>query len=179
MINPGDIGYSNDNSWWFPALIRFFTKSSISHSFVICKPFCGEESVQEAEEVIQVVPFNKYYREGTQQYWIYHIKNIDQSIKDTALDSVYKEFAGSKYGYLQCIWFIYRWFFGLFGKDVRHEKNWMTDGVICSELQCYYLIYIGLGELVKDFNPDTIQAQDLLSIIQQHPEIFELVEVKE
>ena len=62
---------------------------------------------------------------------------------------------------------------------MRKETNWMSQGVICSELCYYWLTYLGLGELVKDFNPDTIQAQDLFEIVQSRPDVFELVESKE
>lgn len=182
MIKEGMIGFSNNKKGWLPACIRFFTKSNISHAFIISKNYGDQVSVEEAALLVQIVPFDKYYRnDDTQDYWIYDPVKVTRTQKQQALEYCFKEFAGVKYGKLQLIWFVYRWANEFFLKrDVRKEKNWMADGVICSELQCHYLIQLGgeYAELVKDFNPDTIQAEDLRKLVVSRPDLFQFVEKK-
>lgn len=188
MLKPGDIGFtSNLEGGFFGFLadcIRFFTKSDISHSMVITQPMAGEETVIEAVKVVQVIPFDKYYRnEKLEAYEIFRIKPgivTDKAIKKS-LDYCFKEFAGVNYGTLQLAWFIWRWFNEtVLKKDIRHDKNWMSDGVICSELVYYFLYNLGpvFRELIKDFNPDTIQAQDIKTICVNNPDLFYIVEIK-
>lgn len=63
------------------------------------------------------------------------------------------------------------------GKDVRQEDNWFSKGVICSELIYYFFKALNtrMAELVKDFNPNTIQAEDINQIFKANPHIFKEV----
>lgn len=189
MIQSGDIGFSSnwkkDWSGFLAKCIRFFTRSKISHSFIITDPVYNIESVQEASMLVQVVPFKEHYREdATQTYKVYRIKDqyASQAQKDESLKYCFNEFAGVTYGKLQLIWFVYRWFNEkVLRRDVRKQKNWMADGVICSELVYHYLHNLGpiFQDLLKEFNPDTIQAQDILNIVEANSQIFEMVESKD
>ena len=182
-IKSGMIGFSNNKVGLLPKLIRFFTKSTISHTFILTQFIENEPTVQEASLLVQIVPFNKYYIEdNTQSYWIYEIKQelVSKEQIDQSLTYCFKEFAGVKYGKLQLLWFPYRSLMEFFRKDVRKQKNWLSDGVICSELVFYYLYNLGelFQNLLKDFNPDTIQAEDIRQIVINNPDIFTLKECK-
>lgn len=177
-MKPGMIGFSNNRVGLLPKLIRYFTHKEgyqdLSHTFVITGSVFNEVSLQEANELISVMPFNKSYRDNTHmQYWLYEVVASDEAKKE-ALSKVYVEFAGTIYGFFQNIWFVYRWLAEKFGCDVKKQKNWMTDGVICSELVYWYLYYLGpeFQALLKDFNPDTIMPIDLLVIVKANPNLF-------
>lgn len=183
MLTPGMIGFSNNKTSFFGKLIRFFTRSNITHSFLISFPNVGQVQFIEASKTVNEGSFEvNYVKDTGTSYIIYKIKDewISSPFQiNIALEKCRKEFLGVSYGYLQLLWFPYRWLMEKLGKDVRHENNWLSQGVICSELVYYFLVNVGLGHLVLDFNPDTIQAQDILSIIEARQDIFELVETKE
>jgi len=185
MLNLGDVGFSSNHekglSGLLSSLIRFFTKSKFSHTFMMTEDIQGVEAVQEAGSIVQIVPFNSHYRNNsTQGYVVFRPKASDEA-KAKSTKECFEEFAGVTYGRLQLLWFVYRAVAEFFGKDVRKNKNWMSDGVICSELVYYYLCGLGeeYQELLKDFNPDTIQAQDILTIVQNNPQLFEMIEIKD
>ncbi len=187
MIKSGDIGFSSNwkggLSGLLASLIRFFTKSKISHTLLIQSSLGETETVQEACSIVQVVDFKRYYRnpKEKQTYAVYAVKATEEAKKES-LKKVFDEFAGVTYGHLQLIWFVYRAVMeNVFKKDVRHEKNWMSKGVICSELVYWYLWNLGepYQALLKPWNPDTIQAQDILNIVEANPDLFELVEAKD
>lgn len=190
-MTAGLVGFGNNKKGNLPRLIRTFTRSGadglppISHTFVTTAEFLGVESVQEAGAVVQVVPMDTHYRNDPfQQYWLYEIlqEYASNEIRFKALREIYRELEGDAYGSLQLLWFPWRWFNEkVLHRDIRHEKNWMTDGVICSELVYRYLWKLGpvFQDLLKDFNPDTIQAEDIRQIVVKNPKIFRLVEYKE
>lgn len=181
---PGMIGFSNNKKGLLPKLIRWFTDSEISHAFIMTDNIADEPTVQEAALLVQIVPLEKYYvKDDTQSYWLYEVHH-DYASELTMYESrkkCFNEFAGVKYGKLQLVWFPWRWFNEkVLRRDIRKSKNWMTDGVICSELQYWYLYNLGptFQDLLKDYNPDTIQAEDLRRIVSKNPKIFKLVESK-
>ena len=183
MIIEGLIGFADNKKDLFPKLIKFFTGSkNTTHTFVTCK--CQEvESVIEAGKLVQVVPFDSHYRSSKQDdYWLYRInpKKVDEKKIKFALSCVYKSLAGDEYGTFQLLWFPYRWLMKtVFKKDTKDQNNWFTKGVICSELTYQFLVYCDLGYLVKDFNANTIQAQDIRDICESNPDIFQLVSYKD
>jgi hypothetical protein len=177
---PGLIGFSNNKSGGF--LIRFFTRSKITHNFVFTYPIGGLAAVQEASAKVQIVPFEKnYYRNPNYSYEIYRVRApfVTQPDIDGAVRKIFKDYAGKKYGWFQLLWFPYRWFKEtvLRQKEVYREKNWFTKGVICSELQFWYLKYLDaeFSELLRNYDGDTVQPNDMLQIVKAHPEYFELI----
>ncbi len=186
MLKTGDIGFSSNLrgglGGFFASAIRFFTKSKYSHTLMISDDTLGAEAVQEAGVIVQVVPFDKYYRHCDKEIYKMYRPKAPEEVKAQSAKKVFVEFAGVTYGKLQLIWFIYRAVMeNVFKKDVRSQKNWMTDGVICSELVYWYLWNLGepYQSLLKPWNPDTIQAQDILNIVEANPDLFELVEAKD
>jgi len=179
-IEPGMLGFSNNKKGG--GLIRFFTRSNISHSFVITFPLNGIVAVEEASASVQVVPFVSHYV-GNPNYAFYIYKVVADYVTpqdiENAVTKIFEEFAGVKYGWLQLLYFPYRWFKEtiLRKKDVHREKNWFTKGVICSELSFWYMKYLdpAFSELLRDFDGDTVQPDDLLKIVQANPKIFQLV----
>lgn len=174
----GTLGFSNNKSGLLPRLIRFFTKSKISHSFIVTGEVSGVLAVHEASEVCQIVPFDTHYPlNPNEEYVLFYPSSIELTKEDIrlALARCFNELAGQKYGYFQLLWFVWAWMKRKLGGDPSKEKNWFTNGVICSELCWYYLHYLG-GEyaaIVSHLNPDTVQAQELLDIVVANKELFE------
>jgi hypothetical protein len=176
---PGCIGFSGPRTGGslFQKLIKFFTGSKWSHSFIVTLPFAGEDAVQEAVMAVQVVPLSRYRDDPNCAYEIYRVAVSAEAIP-VALEYCFNEYAGIKYGYLQLPWFAWRWINEKIGRDIRKENNWLTDGVICSELVYDYLKQLSpyTFELLSGFNPDIIQSEDIYRIVKAHPEAFQLIE---
>jgi hypothetical protein len=176
----GDIGISTDKNT-LSRLIRFFTRSKVSHTFLIQQPIGGNVVAQEAALVVQCVPFEAWYvNSPVREYVLYRPKNIEDAFIKEALDKSFIDYAGQQYGWLQCLWFSWRWFAGIFGIDVRKETNWYPDGVLCTEIIYDYLINLGpqFAVTMVGVNKDTVDAQDILTAFQMRPDLFELVEEK-
>ena len=110
-IEPGMIGFSNNKKGGW--LIRFFTRSKITHSFVITFNVNGIVAVEEASASVQIVPFESHYQGNPNySYFIYRIIADYVTPEDiqNALTKTFEQFAGVKYGWLQLLWFPYRWF---------------------------------------------------------------------
>lgn len=185
MNKEGMVGFSNNKKGFLAAAIRFFTKSKISHAFIMSRNYGDQASVQEASIVVQLGPFEKLYvNDVNEEYWIYDCLKATPKQKLKALDYCFKEYATVEYGKLQLLWFVYRWFcvdiLRQDEKEVVKRDNWLSRGVICSELQYDYFIQLGgeYAELVKGFNQDTIQAEDLRLLVVSRPDLFKLVEYK-
>jgi len=109
------------------------------------------------------------------------------------LRGIYTKTAGTSYGFLQLLWFIYRWMAEMLGFDVRKQRNWFPNGDVCSENAYRYLIErlqrngIGVGakryrdirlaiNKLREWNENTFTPVDLAMVIKSYPNLFELVE---
>lgn len=184
MIETGMIGLEKGYGGWFNPLIQFFTghgfkKSQLTHSFITIQDVYGEPTVLEAKERVHVVPFDKFYRKGETSWVVYKVKAPKTALLNAA-KLCYQDLAGDLYGFTQILWFPYRWLMAAIGVDVTHQKNWMTAGTICSEVCYWFLFHLGgeFQKLVAKYNPDTINAQDVLEAMQSRPDLFELAEIQ-
>jgi len=177
VVAPGMVGCSFTPGL-LQRLICYFTNSQWSHSFLITTPIAGVASVQEAAgQGVQIVPFENHYVIAPGFFQLYDISREYATEEDIrkSLAQCHTIYSGDKYGTLQILWFPYRAFMErIFKKDVRHQKNWLSNGVICSELLYHFLSGLGpvFAEMLSPFNPDTIQSEDLYQIFQAHPEVF-------
>jgi hypothetical protein len=186
MTQPGMIGICGSHKPSFlQRAIMFFTDSDRSHAFLITSNVCGEEAVQEASLLVQIVPFGSHYRENPESYYdIYQVSPgvVSQDEIDSALRQVFEEYAGMTYGFLQLPWFIWRWINSKFGRDIHKELNWFNTNIICSGEVFDFWIYLGLGMIIpkvmSQYHPSTIAPADILAIVKRNPDLFELVEQK-
>jgi len=192
MIQPGQIGFSNTKGKIFlSGLIRFFTGSKFSHSFICYYPLDDMELVFEANELMMLTPFDRHYRNNPdQEYEIYEIKqfeNGDAITKDmvtSSLKQCYLQYSNVKYGYTQLLWFIWRWILEKLHikVDLKKERKWFKKGIICSELVYLYLKTLDhpiINEELNNFQPNTINPEDIRKIFLKYPEIFKLKEIKQ
>jgi hypothetical protein len=177
-FRPGDIGLSRNYKNKISFLMSFFADSQYSHSFVMTDPVLGIESLQQASFEVCIVPLDRYDSSDFDRYQIWQIKDpyFDQEKAKQALAECHQEFSGNTYGYIQLLWFIWRWFIKkVFKKDISHQENWWTEGVICSELVYWYLHKLGepFQSILASFNADTITPEDIHQVMLAHPELFE------
>ena len=67
-----------------------------------------------------------------------------------------------------------------FGKDVRRDTNWFSNGEICSE--SVYLFLQDLSNLkpelkimLNQFNQNTCDVGDIMNILQHYPDLFKMI----
>jgi hypothetical protein len=141
----------------------------------------GYATVIESSELVAVVPFIRNYKTNKDEgYELWDCLQATTSEKERAFARLFYELSGKQYGFFQLFWFIYRWAWEkLFKKTPK--GNWLPSGMICSELNWYYLTFLGgkYAEIVKDLDPNTTHCGDLYKRVQARPDLFKLVESKE
>lgn len=179
MTGYGHVCVSNSKAGFTAQVIKFFTRSKWSHSFVISPPLLNKDMVIEsASNGVSIAPFDQHYRNDIYEgYRVYEFK-CEYEFKDSALTQVFAELEGG-YGFLEIPWFGWRALNKLFGRDIRHKDNWSQAGVICSELATQYITACGFGRLFSAFGKGSVNAQDIYEICESHPELFKLIESKE
>ena len=85
------------------------------------------------------------------------------------------------YGFLQLIWFVWRWLNGLVGRTVGREKTWFPAGKICSELVSDYFTHFpayAQALAAEDYSENTCAPEDLYQMVIKNPSLFTLIEGK-
>ena len=161
-------------------IIKFFTRSKWSHSFITIPDILGRPMCLEAADSgVSALAFDYGYKnDPVENYNKWNVK-LPKEVKDYAISECLNDLQ-TKYGYLELPWFGWRAFLlWAFNKDIKSENNWCQKGTICSELCVKYLTLCGLGYLFKDFGNGSVSPQDIENIMLAHPELFELEEIKE
>lgn len=172
----GNIVLASTKSGFVPNAIKSFTGSIFSHSLVTMPAVLGVPMCIEAAETgVDFTRFDTGYVNAQDQgYEVWNIK-IDQSIKDKAIISILSDLEIS-YGFLQYPWFMWRRVCLFFGKDIKSQRNWDHNGIICSQLCVAYLKACGLGHIFKGYGDGSVAPQDLQNIFKSHPELFEKID---
>lgn len=176
----GCIGFTGEHkSNALQKLIKFFSNSEWSHTFLITFPFGGEDTVEEASLKVQIVPFSQYRNDGNATYEIYKI-NAPGELIDAALQKCFDQYAGVEYGFFQLLFFTVRWLYQKLGINTKHLPNPIRNGIICSELVWDYLSSIDpqIKDLLSVFDPDLVAPEDIYRIVKANPHIFALIERK-
>jgi hypothetical protein len=134
-------------------------------------PLC----IEAAEGGVDATRFDTGYVNNLDEgYQVWNIK-IDQKIKDAGIISISNDLEIS-YGFLEFFYFLARKFFLFFGRDIKAQNNWVTSGMICSQLCVDYLKACGLTNVLVGYGNGSIAPQDLQDIFKAHPENFELIQ---
>lgn len=156
--------------------IRWFTQSTISHAFltmpdVLDIPMCMEAVIGG----VDMSRFDTNYLNNPDEIVeIWELLVLDQ-IKIDALQKTINELEVG-YGFLEYPWFVWRRLNSLFGRDIKSQNNWSTDGMICSQLCVSYLNACGVGHIFDGYGKGSIAPQDLSAIFNVHPELFKLTQ---
>lgn len=199
----GAIGFSGPRTGgtFFQKAVKFFTGSKWSHGFITTFPQEGRYTVLEASRVVQRVPLADYQNDTNTLYELYALKGTSYEAITAALHQIEGGYLGERYGYLQLVYFMWRWLNRkVLGRSVGREANWFPDGKICSEVQFDYMGAVAdetralnfpslnFGEQMIDFHvfrvyawqygftENTVAPQDLYLIVKDHPELFEFLE---
>lgn len=173
----GHIVLASTKKGFIPNAIKWFTKSLFSHSLVtipdmLYTPMCMEALANG----VDVSRFDSGYIINLDQgYEVWRLK-IVQEVKDKSIIDMTNNLEVG-YGYLEYPWFIWRKICLWFGKDIKSQNNWNTDGMICSQLCVAYLNACGLGHIFKEYGRGSIAPQDLQDIFKLNPDLFELIEI--
>lgn len=175
----GDILLTKNDFSFLGKAIQYFTKSDFTHNCMVFSPILGVESVIEAGKSVQVVPFRRNYIDNPKESWqIWRIKGVAQSRIQSSLISIYWQYSGNVYGYLQLLWFVWRWANELIGRDIRSQKAWFPGGQICSELLWHYLMRLGVHEIteaIKNWNAESVHVEDFHKLFLSMPQYFERI----
>lgn len=170
-------GQKKDTSF-FARLVKFFTYSKWSHSFIMV----SEDTVLEANQTVQYNPLAEYRNDPNCYYELYSIVGADEPTVTRAIAKTTAMYLGQEYGYSQLLFFVYRWFNGLFLRERTPEVNSFPLGAICSEVVCYYEEQVSdkFTQLLAEggLTLDTVSPQDLYAIISTNPSLFTLTESK-
>ena len=170
--------------------IKFFTGRvakrngvpSYTHAMFEVGDVCGVRSVLSAEELMAVMPLDKF-RKDTK----FRIYSVNDDVKLIYVKEVLKEMyqtAGNRYGFLQLLWFVYRWAVEIMGFDVRRNKNFFPKGDICSEQTYRYLMKRlentescnDLRIFLEQWNENTVHPVDIAIVVKKFPRVFKLEE---
>lgn len=159
--------------------IRWFTKSNFSHSFVTMPDVLGVSTCIEASEGgVDIGRFDNLYSNNKEETYEIWTLNLPQNVKEKAIVST-MDYLETGYGFLEYPWFMWRKLNLLFGKDIKSQNNWNTDGMICSQLCVSYLKSCGLSYIFIGYGNGSVSPQDLRNIFLLHPELFTIAaEVK-
>jgi len=188
LNNPpiGFVGVGNKKTG-ISAFLQHHLVGTGTHAFIVGYPQGSRNDIPTVFESDMRVGYDlwsNYLKDTNYDMWIYQIVGVTQEEVNYALDYCIKNFLGDAYGYLEWLYFPYQTFCRkILHKDVRNQKNWLTAGVICTELWWWYIWaltggfvftsrWIKLRSIIDQWNPDTLTANDVLHICQDNPDIF-------
>lgn len=120
----------------FQRLVMFFTDSWASHCFV--KTFAEDNKVPaviEASLCVTKTPFIDHYVDpkANMIFELWRPVGADPEAVEEALLGVFKDYAGETYGFMQLLWYAWRWVCKKLGLKPP-DHNWFPGGEVCSEL---------------------------------------------
>jgi hypothetical protein len=174
-MNSGNVILATSKTSLLSKLIRWFTSSQFSHSFVTMPDTLGFPMCIEAEEGgVDCARLDTNYLNNTDEAFQVWTLNVSQDVKDQALKQIVNDLE-VPYGFLEYGWFIWRRLNKLFGRDIKNQDNWSPNsGIICSQLCVAYLKACGLQSCLNGYGNGSIAPQDLQDIFKAHPELFTL-----
>lgn len=174
----GNICLATSRTSFLSKMIRWFTRSSFSHSFVTMPDVLGVPMCIEASEGgVDMARMDLNYTSNADEALEVWELSAPLDAKNKAVQSVLSDLEIT-YGILEYPWFIWRRICGLFGKDIRSRDNWNQGGMICSQLCVAYLSACGLSSIFAGYGKGSVAPQDLREIMLAHPELFKLTSSK-
>jgi hypothetical protein len=181
------VAFNSLKGGFIAAAERFFTRSKYNHVSVVIPPILGIPAHVSATWKVVTEPTSHFLNDPSEMYQMYLPVGFTTDQLLTVLSRVYNEFSGETYGFLQLLWFVYRWLMESwpFHKDVRRGHNWFPGGPICSEVSWYYMMYLCdqqpkrtelLRAKLNEWRPDTFSPADCVDVMKAFPEIFVLTE---
>lgn len=172
----GHIVLADTKSGFIPNTIKWITASEFSHSFVTIPDILGiPMCIEAAENGVDTTRFDTGYVDNQGEGYEVWSVNVPQDVKDAAIKSLLNDLE-TNYGFLQFPWFIWRAINRVFGRDIKSQNNWDTNGMICSQVCCAYLTACGLSAVFAGYGNGSICPQDLQNIFKAYPQYFQKLE---
>jgi hypothetical protein len=141
--------------------ISFFTGSRFTHSFIVFKEDGVLKALETTPTIVVANPIDEKYKEGN------YIEGWRPTSKEDSLEICKKTlvtkqlYLGKWYAYFSYIWFIYRYFARLLGKEPKTMWKWCANVgpfvITCTELTCYSLPQ----EFIPNQDINTIAPREL------------------
>lgn len=176
MIRPGDIGLSAKRTGWYPAAVRFFTRSKYSHVFIVMPEYLGEMQILESNLEVGLRGFTaEYIEKNADAYRIYRPIKANESEIYRACAQTFAQCNGNVYGFLQIPWFAARSICAIFG--ITLTRNWFPWGQICSEVPDIFLDILNkeYKNAFSEFGENETSPEDIAKVIESRPDLFQFV----
>jgi hypothetical protein len=174
--NGSVVVFNSREGGWFSSAQRFLTAQPFTHTAVIGDNVFGVgKNYIGAYLAVTIQPWQNALDEPGYDFIVYK-PLVSQERIQRALNLTYKKFASKDYGFLQTIWFVYRWFMWYaFRKDVRKQHNFFPSWVICSEFSWWYIWFlfddnVDMMQFLDEWRPDTCSSGDIAYICNSRKE---------
>jgi hypothetical protein len=172
--------------------IRTFTGQPYTHTAFVIGKVKDQVSIFEANLVTTIRPLQQIFDDKSIEFEIYRPRYLGRPfILSRFIKTLYIKYAGKEYGFLKILWFGYKRVAELLGYDVRKQKNWFSQGEICSEIVYRYLLIwvykalhcksinnkvaLALKNKLEQWNENTVSPGDISAILQSQPKLFRLI----
>jgi hypothetical protein len=194
LTNPqtGLVGSGNTKTG-LSAWLQHHLVGTGTHAFIIDYPTGSKGDIPQVFESDMRVSNDtwQHYLDDTNfDIWLYSINGATKEEIEYALDFCIKKFLGDMYGFAEWLYFPYRMFCQkILHIDVRKQDNffkrWALKGCICTELWWWYIWaltggivvrpkYNKLRQIISEYNPDAMTANDVLHIQEDNQDLFTL-----
>jgi hypothetical protein len=154
---------------WFSKAQRFFTRRPFTHVAVGAGKLGGVDSVLSADLVVTVCPLFYWSSKDT---YCFAMTAFTKAQIATAYARTYTRFSGTKYGFMQILWFVWRYIGETFGVDMRKKPNFFPNAVICSELGWWALYYLAeqagkqdIIDKLNEWNSNSFHSADMYDVL--------------
>lgn len=172
----GVIGFSTEKNLIFSRVVRWFTRYSLSHSFIIVEPKerLRYSRILEADrKAVNYSLLGKYHRSDS-KYELWEPQGFTKEEIDDALLKTERAFLYKNYSYTKLCGIGLKIFLEHCGVSI---SNPIRMGTICSEVVWYYLNRL-LPDTFGDLDHSVVSSKDLHKLIVQSTR-FKLVASKE
>lgn len=167
----GAIGFATKRKNWISRIIRWFTQSQWSHTFVVYQTEPEVLVVEAGTFTVQLVPATKY---ESRKYTTVFLE--PQTIPGDRIDAGIakaRDKIESRYGWLQLVGFVPVIVFRrVFNKKISNPSK---GGVVCSELVLQYLRGVEPGSKWDAMDKNTVSPEDIYKELESHSS-FKLVD---
>lgn len=167
LIPKGSIGFSGSQTT-IGKLIKWFTKSSWSHCFVMTGNMCRIPFLVEATfPRLRAAPLN-FYQSKKQRFELWDLRGVDEETKRLALVKLFG-LIGTKYGTGQLVSASIPVLLKKLGIKVG---NPVGAGTVCSEFDMLFLLELGFD--LSHLKKNKVTPQDIYDVISKHKDCYRI-----
>lgn len=171
MMIRGCIGFTTNKHSQISAIIRWFTSSPWSHSFLIADNSPDTTYVIEANEGgVDIRSWNSDYgNPSVCPTEVYQPTGVDPKVMSDAFLQARAKYEGKTYGYLELIGIGVKIFFARVFRANVYDP--IRQGCICSQFVLFYLTLV-CPDLFSKLDANCVSPADIYKIVQANPTRF-------